>query len=161
MLYHYVFNDMIVLPRDLIDVEIRIAGPSERHVEAFVVLGIIIRFKGVRKCLLVKMVVHPWMGTLTVLNIADLSSICEIRQAAFQEFRETMCSSSQSWLSCAIEFYVNFMRSSNSIMRYILSLSESLTNFAAFRGLSLKEIRHPTLPYSIVHDERIAEEETY
>jgi hypothetical protein len=161
LLLRFYYKDILELPRDLRNFEIRYLGPSERHVDSVIILAVVVNCKGVNKALLIKIGIDPWNGIVKVLNMSDFKEFIEARQGEFQNY---ILSSNitdvtpESWLKNAINFYVYYVLSIDSFLRYRRSLCDSSSNFDMLcnSGLqSLTALRHPTLPISIVMDEDI------
>ena len=163
MLSHY-YKDL-VFPRDLYDIETRFVGPSERHLEVFVVITVVIRYElskyeDTKKVLALSLHIslNPWCGSFVLLNLSDFSPFCKYYEKTFQINKIKTYSHFRLMnrippLKEATDFYIQRLRSENLLLSNHFHLSEALTNFSIFKGLrSLTEIIHPTLPYTIVND---------
>jgi hypothetical protein len=157
MLMKVYYKDLVI-PEDIIDMEIRFLGLDEQHTEYMVILTIIIKYNLSQKVLLVKTTLNPWEGTIRVLNISDFQNFLDSHQESFGLYitnSQKVGTSKLSWLQRALSFYVSFVKDK---LRFLQSDSEIIVSkigdlLLNSQFASVQSIRHPTLPIVIVFDE--------
>ena len=152
MLLGYYYKTLS-LPGDVLDSESQIIGPTEDRCTLLIASGVVLRHKHKKKVLLFKYFFNPYAGEIGVKDIQDLGSYVERRSRSFHLFRLEHCGQAASWLSSAVDFFVNCSVNASIVLQEIFKCSEQLNNFSVIRGESLSEIAHPLLPISVIYDE--------
>lgn len=165
------FYPAVDCTRDLVDVEIRVIGPSEDDLHVLITIGLEVQFKGASRQLAALLSFHPWIGELETLKFADLAYFqppTPPSSTGSDSFNDSYThthnsTSSNGSISCfssrlrlALDVYSNMILSSDPVLRAHYDSIETLSNSRLIcLGQSLSVIRHPALPIEIYNDEFI------